>query len=318
MAAPRKLFVGGLPSVSASVDQVIELFTEHGVVPLEVVILPPKGSNPETRCGFVHVPEEAEEHICQALNGLHFEGHSAPLVVRPADTAKHQTNVNGTNGGGMGAAPLKLVAIHSLGDGPLGREVPLATAVDPTVEKERAKAEGRWIDAVQWQDQEHRRAGETHDAKFRRLSSQLQDAVAAEHFYEAAALYEIMHSMDPGAAASANASAASTCRSPDDRSWGPSAAWSCSGQAEGGSRHAFYGTIVSFQPERHFGFIHCPELGCDAFVSDKQIGSFAIGDKVAFNVTYNAKGQPQAQNLRPWPDGGGWESPGAKRFRSEY
>jgi len=385
--AGTKLFVGGIPAGNANAEQVRELFAEHGCAPLEVVILPPKGSNPDARCGFVRVPDEAVTSICQSLNGLNFEGYAAPLVVRPA--AKQPTV----------AAPLKLNAIGSLGAGPLGRSAgPAPPGVDVALEKQRAKAEGRWVDAAEWHDQEFFQAGETPDRKFHRLAADLQDAVLAEHFYEAAALYEIMSQLDAEAAAGVNASAAAAlvrrgangegpvrqqvpgpASVPRGPAWGQTeACWEGGGRGrteacwEGGyqapastasrtpqgtpaghaeapaatgapmshgmmdgqaeaslqaagrplvgatSGGAFVGTILSFSAERQFGFIQCPELGSDAFVSGARLGPFQVGDRVAFNVTYGARGQPHAQNLT-YPDDGmmnGWAHP-VKRMRKE-
>merc|ERR1712232_413584 len=74
----------------------------------------------------------------------------------------------------------------------------------------------------------------------------------------------------------------------------------------------YEGTIVSFRAEKNFGFIKSDQLGCDAFLSSHQIGTFNVGDWVKFDVTYNAQGKPQAQNLRP-PEGG--QQPPMKRLR---
>lgn len=64
----------------------------------------------------------------------------------------------------------------------------------------------------------------------------------------------------------------------------------------------FTGTITAFKPEKHFGFIMCPELkeqfgGKDIFVSDQEIKHFQIGSSVTFRVVMNAKGNPQARDL---------------------
>merc|ERR1712224_885827 len=53
----------------------------------------------------------------------------------------------------------------------------------------------------------------------------------------------------------------------------------------------YVGTIKRFDPEKHFGFIDCPEVmaeyGKDAYLSDKQIGSFGNGSRVSFEVSLN-------------------------------
>lgn len=63
-----------------------------------------------------------------------------------------------------------------------------------------------------------------------------------------------------------------------------------------------FGTIKNFFPEKHYGFIDCPEFhkshGCDVFLSSFEISEFQPGDTVAFTVTYNRNGRPQAHNLQ--------------------
>lgn len=63
----------------------------------------------------------------------------------------------------------------------------------------------------------------------------------------------------------------------------------------------FRGTIKSFKPEKHFGFIDCEELkaefGGDVFLSDQEIGSFTVGSAVTFSITLNKDGRPQAKLL---------------------
>ncbi|CAE8612444.1 unnamed protein product, partial [Polarella glacialis] len=66
------------------------------------------------------------------------------------------------------------------------------------------------------------------------------------------------------------------------------------------------GYIMSFQPEKGFGFIACPELcevfGKDVFLSCFQIGNFTVGSQVNFAVALNKEYKPQAYDLRE-PDG---------------
>lgn len=64
----------------------------------------------------------------------------------------------------------------------------------------------------------------------------------------------------------------------------------------------FFGTVKSFFPEKHYGFIDCPEFhkshGCDVFLSSFEISEFQPGDPVVFTITYNRNGRPQAHNLQ--------------------
>mmetsp|Transcript_40270 Transcript_40270/g.110820 ORF Transcript_40270/g.110820 Transcript_40270/m.110820 type:complete len:527 (-) Transcript_40270:5-1585(-) len=81
----------------------------------------------------------------------------------------------------------------------------------------------------------------------------------------------------------------------------------------------YEGTIKKFDPERHHGFIDCPELmahyGRDTFLSESQIAGFTVGSWVSFRVTLNQNGQPQAQDLAP---GGEAEQHHWKRQRGGF
>jgi len=63
----------------------------------------------------------------------------------------------------------------------------------------------------------------------------------------------------------------------------------------------YIGQIHHFVAERKFGFIGNDELkaafGVETFLSNKEVGDFKNGDVVAFNISMNAKGQPQAHGL---------------------
>lgn len=63
----------------------------------------------------------------------------------------------------------------------------------------------------------------------------------------------------------------------------------------------YVGTITSFMPEKHFGFIASQALtayfGRDTFLSDIEIGSFKVGDTVSFTLLIK-NGRPQARNLQ--------------------
>jgi len=64
----------------------------------------------------------------------------------------------------------------------------------------------------------------------------------------------------------------------------------------------YEGTIKSFWPDKHYGFIECHELkshyGGDVFLSDMEIGSFGIGSAVSFSIMLNKDGRPQAKLLQ--------------------
>mmetsp|Transcript_31082 Transcript_31082/g.50724 ORF Transcript_31082/g.50724 Transcript_31082/m.50724 type:complete len:360 (+) Transcript_31082:78-1157(+) len=353
-----KLFVGGIPTPNATEEQVAELFETHGAQLSEVVILPPKGTNPETRCGFVRVNPAHADHVCTALNGMTFEGFAEKLVVRAANNQAPRAAMPGLGqhvappsygvvvrppGAGAVVPPLQAVpanggfqnlALQDLGSGGFGN-----AASSPTERKEEAKAEGRWLDCAGCVDEEYAASGESFMQKVQRLSEELKQAAMQEHYYEAASLSEALFQLDPQAAANANAMAAAAVspsivqtvpppvRVPARRpveppsflglakaappAHPPSTLQGGVGQAQEQSRYT--GTIISFHPERHFGFIQSPDLGADAFLSDKQVGNFQVGDSVTFEVTYNIQGKPQAQRLEA--AGFGME-PMAKRFRS--
>mmetsp|Transcript_56553 Transcript_56553/g.143065 ORF Transcript_56553/g.143065 Transcript_56553/m.143065 type:complete len:381 (-) Transcript_56553:245-1387(-) len=63
----------------------------------------------------------------------------------------------------------------------------------------------------------------------------------------------------------------------------------------------YVGTITSFMPEKHFGFIASQAVtahfGRDTFLSDLEIGSFKVGDTVSFTLLVK-NGKPQARNLQ--------------------
>lgn len=63
----------------------------------------------------------------------------------------------------------------------------------------------------------------------------------------------------------------------------------------------YIGQIHHFVAERKFGFIGNDELkaafGVETFLSNKEVLDFKNGDVVSFNISMNAKGQPQAHGL---------------------
>jgi cold shock CspA family protein len=68
-----------------------------------------------------------------------------------------------------------------------------------------------------------------------------------------------------------------------------------------GDRHL--GTIQAFFPEKRYGFIKSEtvfaQFGCDTFLSDLEVGPFAVGSEITFSVVANSKGKPQARQLAP-------------------
>eukprot|EP00927_Polykrikos_kofoidii_P066369 TRINITY_DN61986_c0_g1_i1.p1 TRINITY_DN61986_c0_g1~~TRINITY_DN61986_c0_g1_i1.p1 ORF type:complete len:423 (-),score=83.66 TRINITY_DN61986_c0_g1_i1:79-1203(-) len=360
--AGTKLFVGGIPAGNATNDQIAELFAQQGVTPMEVVILPPRGSNPETRCGFVRVPVDEGDFAIQAMNGMTFEGYTTTLNVRVADNqgtplvrlggpgVPHAgatppppvapPNWTNAKGGPPGGAAVVHPPTHpnggiSAGGPPVVMPPPLSVPgpSEAAEMKIDAKAAGRWFEAAEWKEQEYASAQESSEARFQRLSIALHAAAAAEFFYEAATLLEGLKEIDPEGALRANATAAAAAAAASGNfqavsAYSPAApplpppprmaapqppppavirppppavtpAPPPTGLNYSPEQRDFTGTILVFHADRHYGFVQCPELGCDAFLSDKQIGSFKVGDLVTFNVIHNTKGKPQAQNLRP-------------------
>jgi len=309
--AGTKLFVGGIPAANATPESLTELFEAQGASLLEVVVLPPKGTSHQTRCGFVRVQDEVASYICEALNGMAFEGHAAPLVVRLAD-----------NGGGKGASKVALPAPRAWPSSPAVHEPEAVPTAGPSGGlKDQALAEGRFVEAAEYRDQEFAAHGETREAKLRRLHRELHVAAVQEHFYEAAAVYDKMNQLDPQAAAASVTTAIAAAQAANDapgeapKTLAPAAAVAfANGAAPVASDVGttdYLGHIITFNQERRYGFISCPELGADAFLSDQQLGDFEQGACVVFNVRYNPQGKPQAQNLRA-PD----DVPSAKRARA--
>merc|ERR1712232_561437 len=64
----------------------------------------------------------------------------------------------------------------------------------------------------------------------------------------------------------------------------------------------FQGVIKSFNPNKGYGFVSCPDLqalyGCDVFLSSLQINGFGLGDEVSFTIDLNKDNKPQAYNLQ--------------------
>lgn len=63
----------------------------------------------------------------------------------------------------------------------------------------------------------------------------------------------------------------------------------------------YFGSIKQFSPEKNFGFISSQaahaSYGRDVFLSSMEIGEFAVGDSVSFDIALNKNGHPQARNL---------------------
>eukprot|EP00928_Gymnodinium_smaydae_P087471 TRINITY_DN71732_c0_g1_i1.p1 TRINITY_DN71732_c0_g1~~TRINITY_DN71732_c0_g1_i1.p1 ORF type:complete len:391 (-),score=93.74 TRINITY_DN71732_c0_g1_i1:71-1135(-) len=339
--AETKLFVGGLPAASASNEYLADIFRQCGAEPSEVVLLPAKGSNTTTRCGFVKVPEAMVADLCVTLNGAGLEGEEAQLQVRIADK---QGPASAAVGGGAavvtpavvpgrirpptGAPPAAAAGTGAVVVGPRkGAVAPTPIAprngggADATSQKAAAMAAGNWLEAAQWAEQENQ--GESPSDRFQRLSVALHTAAVQEQFYEAAAIMEVLTAIDPSAAQQANETAAAAASALSrlaqaqqgagavgvsagaqqvggGQAVAPKSSWFGTVGGEGahsGAAGSHVGKIITFNPERHFGFISCPELGQDAFLSEKQVQNFQVGDVVSFDVTYNQQGKPQAQNL---------------------
>eukprot|EP00397_Hematodinium_sp_SG-2012_P035815 GEMP01038584.1.p1 GENE.GEMP01038584.1~~GEMP01038584.1.p1 ORF type:complete len:308 (+),score=48.29 GEMP01038584.1:46-924(+) len=66
----------------------------------------------------------------------------------------------------------------------------------------------------------------------------------------------------------------------------------------------FFGTVKSFNEQRGFGFIHCPQLqqmyGSDVFLHKNEYLSCSLfeGASVSFGIQLNPAGQPQANMVR--------------------
>jgi len=79
----------------------------------------------------------------------------------------------------------------------------------------------------------------------------------------------------------------------------------------------YQGQIKSFNVEKKFGFIVCPELADhgpgDIYLHGKHIANFSVGDHVLFTA-YLFKGRLQCRELR-LPDTNGVEEPDSKRSR---
>lgn len=61
------------------------------------------------------------------------------------------------------------------------------------------------------------------------------------------------------------------------------------------------GRIKSFEPQKGYGFIDCPEakerFGRDVFIHRREMGGLEVGSDVEFSIELNEKGQPQARDL---------------------
>lgn len=368
----------------ADLESIDAIFANVGASTLEVALLPPKGTNPTTRCAFVRVDVDVADTVCEGLNGASLVGHPAPLVVRVAQnqgaqpqpprggapltvpvtsilagspppgimpppppvnphaaqaTLRSRTS-NGVMPGAMRVLPQALDVLvpkpavyrtmpPAIGVQPAasngvaaafrakpssGPPAKVASAhlagvaADPAAVKERAMVAGEWRTLADLQESEYAAAGETVMDRVQRLSEALGDAVANGYFYEAAAVFETLALLDPVTAAEANSQAIARLSgseaevapdhhppaAPDQH---PAPGLPLQPHVNEVSEQVYSGIITNFNWEKHYGFIQSEELGQDAFVSDKQIGSFQAGDHVFFQVAYNSKGKPQAQNL---------------------
>jgi len=82
----------------------------------------------------------------------------------------------------------------------------------------------------------------------------------------------------------------------------------------------FNGIIKSFDVNKGYGFIACPEMkeaySCDVWLNQKQCGAFSNGCSVDFAVLINKDGKPQAFDLKDMQQDGGlaeaWWDPAGK------
>lgn len=79
-----KVFLGGIPTVKASHSYIEGLFTDCGATVHDVKMLPAKGSNANTRCAFVWLPERDTKRAITELHGLQCAGAGVPLVCNIA------------------------------------------------------------------------------------------------------------------------------------------------------------------------------------------------------------------------------------------
>jgi len=70
----------------------------------------------------------------------------------------------------------------------------------------------------------------------------------------------------------------------------------------------YQGTIKSFNLNKGYGFISCPELldkhGCDVFMHRNQFfacsGDLSVGESVIFRIELSKHGKPQARDLHKY------------------
>lgn len=81
------------------------------------------------------------------------------------------------------------------------------------------------------------------------------------------------------------------------------------------------GTIKSFDADKGYGFIACPEaqkaFGRDVFLHRRQVKNFKTGDNVIFRVKMNSSGNPQAYVLKTAPSTMGWLAAAAEEKEEE-
>merc|ERR1719453_782553 len=69
----------------------------------------------------------------------------------------------------------------------------------------------------------------------------------------------------------------------------------------GAATGRFQGRVKSYNVQKGFGFIECPEAhqiyGRDVFLHKAQIANFKIGSQVSFAVEMNKSNMPQARDL---------------------
>ena len=68
----------------------------------------------------------------------------------------------------------------------------------------------------------------------------------------------------------------------------------------------YIGTITHFFHKKQYGFIKCDDVkkayGLDTFLSNLELGPFAVGSTVSFTLVVNKHGKPQARLLKTSPE----------------
>jgi len=81
----------------------------------------------------------------------------------------------------------------------------------------------------------------------------------------------------------------------------------------------YVGRVKSFNPEKGFGFIECPQTWQlhqrDVFLHKAQIGDMAVGQYVTFSCEVNKQNMPQAKDVQQM--GAGMQAPGKGKSKGK-